>query len=71
MKKQKTKAPATVDLEDSIAKNVFGDTISKFSKFKKHAVHIGTNDLFTNKDSNEIAKNIRELGWISHGVMRF
>ena len=38
MKKQKTKAPATVDLEDSIAKNVFGDTISKFSKFKKHAV---------------------------------
>ena len=88
----KTKAPTTVSLGDSIPKNVYGNTISKATKFKKHIVvkhfsgakvddmkhymkhetysrkitcsnnfHTGTNDLVTNKDSNEIANKIVEL----------
>ena len=86
----KTKAPTTVILGDSILRNVYGNTISKATKFKKHVIvkhfsgakvddmkhcmkstqekspaqiifHIGTNDLVTNKDSNEIANEIVQL----------
>ena len=34
----KTKAPTTVILGDSILKNVYGNTLSKATKFKKHVV---------------------------------
>ena len=34
----KTKAPTTVSLVDSILKNVYGNTISKATEFKKHVV---------------------------------
>ena len=86
----KQKAPTTVILRDSILKDVYGNTISKATKFKKHVLvkhfsgakvdnmkyymklfqekppaqkifHIGTNDLVTNKDSNEIATKLFTL----------
>ena len=34
----KTKAPTTATLGDSILKNVYGNTVSKAAKFKKHVV---------------------------------
>ena len=37
-KNVRTKAPTTVVLGDSILQNVYGNTISKTTKFKKHAV---------------------------------
>ena len=37
-KNVRTKAPTTVILGDSILQNVYGNTISKTAKFKKHAV---------------------------------
>ena len=84
--KAKTKAPTTVILGDSIVKNVCGNAITKWVKYRKHVVvkhfsgakidnmkhvkptqekqpaqiivHIGTNGLSSNKNSDEIADEI-------------
>ena len=85
--KAKTKASTTVIVGDSIVKNVYGNAITKWVKYRKHVVvkhfwgakiddmkyyvkptqekqpaqiivHIGTNDLSSNKNSDEIAGEI-------------